>query len=192
MIKKIVLMAAALLLLSFPALAATFQIDPNHTSVNFNIRHLISRVHGSFDRFEGQFDLDPDTKAIGNIRFTIWTDSINTRNSKRDTHLRSADFFEVEKYPTMTFVGTSTEQIDGHVFTVRGDLTMHGVTRPVSLTALYNGVTTVSGKQIASFTVTTVLNRKEFAINWNRALDNGGVILGDDVQIEVSVEAING
>ncbi|MEK7298831.1 MAG: YceI family protein [Candidatus Margulisiibacteriota bacterium] len=192
MFRKTAFAAAVLSFLSLPVLAAPFQIDPNHTFVDFRIRHLISGVHGSFDRFEGQFELDSKTETVSNIRFTIWTDSINTRNSKRDSHLKSADFFEVEKYPTMTFVGTSTEQVDGNVLTIQGDLTMHGVTRPVSLTALYNGVTTVNGKQIASFAATTVLDRKAFGINWNRALDNGGVILGDDVLIEVSVEAVNG
>lgn len=188
------LATAAALALSVSVASAevsVFIVDPAHSEVGFNVRHLVSKVPGRFDEYEGTIAMDP--KAIEStmkIDATIKTASINTGVQKRDDHLRSADFFEAEKYPEMTFASKKVAK-KGNLYSVTGDLTIHGVTKEVTLDAEVLGSQTNPFTKMpsAGFEITGKINRKDFGINWNKTLDEGGVVLGDDVNLVVRVEA---
>ncbi len=191
MIRRIA-MTLTLSALAFPALAAsaTWEIDVAHSSIGFGIRHLmVSTVRGSFNTFNGTVTLDGDDPTTARIAVTIDPASVDTRESKRDEHLRSADFFDVAKYPAMTFTSTKVEKA-GAGFTVTGDLTMHGVTREVVL-AVDGPLATVKdpwGGQRAGLRATATLSRKDFGLTWNKALETGGVVVGDEVAIVIDLE----
>ncbi|HYW06718.1 MAG TPA: YceI family protein [Longimicrobium sp.] len=174
-----------------PAEAApiTWNIDASHSSVTFRIRHLVSRVNGSFGQFKGAVVADPQNLAGGSVQVEIQTASIDTNNERRDTHLRSADFFDAEKFPTITFRSTRV-RVTGRTLRVHGDLTMRGVTRPVVLTGEMTGVGGVAGKRRIGFQASTTIDRKDFGVQWNRAAEGGGAVLGDEVQIQLDVEAV--
>lgn len=164
--------------------AATYDIDAAHSSVNFQIRHLaISKVNGDFRQFSGSFDYDEGKPGEWSAQATIQAASIDTDNDKRDDHLRSADFFDVEKHPTLEFKSTGVK--DGKLV---GELTMVGVTRPIELDLEYNGgATDPWGNEKVSFTATGQISRKDYGMTWNKALEAGGVVLGDDVKITLEV-----
>ena len=174
-----------------PALAApeTFQFDKNHTLVGFRIRHFVSRVEGRFRDFEGTIVLDRQNPSASRVELTIQTASIDTAVENRDKDLRSPNFFEVEKYPTITFKSTKIEPRGSDTFQVSGDLTMKGVTKPVTLTVKSGGFVKLKGVEKAGFDVSGKLDRREFGIVWNRALEGGGTMLSDDVDINIQVEA---
>ena len=186
---------ALLLAFSFASVAqaapTTWTIDPVHSKVSFSIRHFFSKVPGSFNKFSGTIVYDPERPEASSVKVEIDPASIDTENEKRDGHLKSEDFFFVEKHPTMTFV--STKVLPGSEkgkLTVQGDLTMRGVTKPVTLDATFLGAgPTFQGTQHAGFEATAKVNRKDFNILWNRALDQGGTVLGDDVEIRIGIEA---
>jgi len=167
----------------------TWNIDQAHSSVTFRIRHLVSRVAGSFNQFKGAVVTDPANLAGGSVQVEIQTASIDTNNERRDTHLRSADFLDVEKFSTMTFRSTRVETT-GRNLRVHGTLTMHGVSRPVVLTGEMTGMGGAAGKRRIGFEATTTVNRKDFGVEWNRAAEGGGMMLGDDVEIHINVEAV--
>ncbi len=180
---------------SFAAAApTTWKIDPVHTEVGFEVRHFFAKVHGVFHEVEGTIAFDPaDTSAV-KIDATVQVKSIDTGNPKRDGHLQSADFFDAEKNPTLTFKSTKVARAGKDKFKITGDLTMRGVTKSVVFDAEFLGSSAVSvGGQSwgtkAGFSATTVVNRKDFGINWNKALDNGGVMVDDNVTIVLNVEA---
>jgi polyisoprenoid-binding protein YceI len=179
----------ALALLSGTARAAEWTIDTNHSAVAFSVRHLFSKVPGNFDRFSGTIDYDPAAPAAGSVKVSIEAASINTKNEKRDNHLRSADFFDVEKHPTLTFESTKVIPGDGNAFRVEGNLTMRGVTKPVTLAVTFLGAGPAMGGQRAGFEATTTVDRKDYGILWNRTLDQGGTLLSDDVTISINIEA---
>jgi polyisoprenoid-binding protein YceI len=160
--------------------------------VNFKVRHLFTKVTGSFQEVAGTIQFDPAMPEKGSIEVTIQAASIFTKNEKRDNHLKSADFFDVEKHPELTFKSTKIEK-KGEMFLVTGDLTMHGMTKPVTLEAEFLGAGphVRPGSEVAGFTAQTKVDRKEWGILWNRALDTGGTILGDEVEILLDVEAIH-
>lgn len=166
------------------AAAATYDIDPAHSSVNFQISHLaISKVNGTFGDFEGSFEYVEGEPAAWAAQATIQTASVDTGNKDRDDHLRSPDFFETEKYPTMAFESTGAQE--GKLM---GDLTIRGITKPVVLDLEYNGAATDPwGNEKVSFTATGEINRKDFGLNWNKALDAGGFVVGDEVKIELEI-----
>jgi polyisoprenoid-binding protein YceI len=178
--------ALAALTLS-PALAAveTYKIDPAHTQAGFSIRHLVSRVQGRFRTVGGEITLDKDNMAASKVTAEIDATSIDTGNEKRDGHLKSDDFFKTEKNPKITFVSTAVTVPSKDKLQVAGNLTMAGVTKPVTLDVTVNGF--MPG--LAGFEAKTKVNRQDFGINWNRTLDAGGVVLGDDVDITITVEA---
>ena len=185
---------AAAAALAFPAAAtaATWDLDPAHTSVQFSVRHLmVSNVRGEFGKVSGTVQADEADPTRSKIEAEIDAASIDTRIEKRDTHLRSADFLDVAKYPKITFVSTKIEAAGAGHFKVSGDLTLHGVTRPVVLDV--EGPTPEIkdpwGKTRAGAQATTKINRKDFGINWNQALDAGGVAVGDELTITIDVEA---
>lgn len=181
-------LVTAALAISATAQAATWTIDPAHSSVGFNIRHIFSKVPGSFDKFSGTIDYDPANPAAASVKVEIDPASINTKTQKRDDHLRSADFFDVAQFPAMSFTSTKVTKGDGNALSVEGNLTMHGVTKPVTLAVTFLGSGPAQPGQKAGFEATTTIDRKDFGIVWNRAIDNG-TLLGDDVAIAINVEA---
>jgi polyisoprenoid-binding protein YceI len=181
--------------LSLPAAAATstWQIDPNHSSAQFAVRHLgLSTVRGAFTKVNGaiQFDDKDITKSLVDV--TIDAASVDTRVEGRDKDLRSDHFFEVEKYPTLTFKSTKVEQVEVGKLKVTGDLTIHGVTKQVVLDV--EGPTAAVkdpwGNQRAAASATTKINRQDFGVKWNAKMDNGGWVVGDDVAITIDVEMV--
>ncbi|MFQ5767760.1 MAG: YceI family protein [Acidobacteriota bacterium] len=173
-----------------PAQAITYKIDPVHSSVGFRIRHLVGKVRGSFLSFSGTITMDPSHPSDGAVTVTIQANSIDTGNEDRDRHLKSAEFFEAEEYPTIQFESTAVRG-SGENLKVDGLLTMHGVSRPVTLDVEFLGVVDDPWGNIrAGFEAHTTLQRKEFGISWNKALDAGGLILGEEVEINIVLEAI--
>jgi polyisoprenoid-binding protein YceI len=168
-----------------------YSIDPSHSSVDFVVRHMmITKVRGRFTAFEGQIELAPGSDVPQAITASIDAASIDTREPQRDTHLRSADFFEVEKYPTLTFASTRIEGTP-HEFKVTGNLTIHGVTREVTLAGTFDGRGGDPwGGQRAGYSAHTTINRKDFGLTWNAALETGGMLVSDEVRIELNIEAV--
>ena len=186
-------MTAALFLLPAMAFASTWQIDPVHTNIQFTVRHLmISNVKGVFHKFNGTFEIDDKDITKTKASAVIDTASIDTGIEKRDEDLRSANFFEVVKYPTMTFVSKKFTRVGMNKFKMTGDLTMHGVTREVVLDM--EGLETVVkdpwGGMRRGATLTTRLNRKDFGLTYNKVLETGGVMVGDDVAVNIEIELI--
>jgi len=181
-------LVAATLALSATAQAATWTIDQAHSSVGFTIRHIFSKVPGQFDKFSGTIDYDPANPSAASVKVDIDPASINTKTQKRDDHLRSADFFDVAQFPAMSFQSTKVTKGEGNALSVEGNLTMHGVTKPVTLAVTFLGAGPSRGGQVAGFEATTRIDRKEFGIVWNRAIDTGA-LLGDDVDITIGIEA---
>ena len=185
------LMAATWLCGASPAAATTYTIDKDHSTVSFKIRHLFSRVQGTFDTFSGTFDYEPGHPEQWKANATIETGTINTNNDKRDAHLRSPDFFEVQKYPSITFQTTEVTEATETGAKLHGLLTMHGVEKPVILDLAVHGAGKDPWGNVRSgFTATTTLNRKAFGIVWNKALETGELLLGDDVDITLEIEGL--
>jgi polyisoprenoid-binding protein YceI len=185
--------ALALLLISAPFASAaptTWTIDPNHSSVEFSIRHLFSKVPGKFTKFSGTIVYDGANAPASSVKAEIDAASISTANEKRDGHLKSEDFFDVAKYPTIVFESTSASGAGENKLKVSGNLTMHGVTKPVTLDVTFLGAGPgMGGRQVSGFEAVGKVNRKDFNIIWNRNLDQGGTLLGDDVDIRLNIEA---
>jgi polyisoprenoid-binding protein YceI len=189
--KKLIL-TAALTLSSF-AFAAAYDIDAAHAAATFSVKHLgISSVNGTLGDVTGTVELDEKDVTKSKVDATIDVKGINTKQSKRDDHLRSPDFFDVEKYPTITFKSSKVEKGAGNKVKVMGDLTMHGVTKPVVLDGELapEVANPFSGAKTRGFSATTTLNRKDFGLNWNKALEAGGVLVGDDVKVQIEAELI--
>jgi polyisoprenoid-binding protein YceI len=173
--------------------ATRWQIDPAHSAAHFSVRHLmISNVRGEFTKLSGSALIDPANPATGSVDVTIDTASVSTREPQRDEHLRSADFFDVAKYPTITFRSTRVEPHGADNFKVTGDLTIHGVTRPVTLDV--EGPTPAVkdpwGNVRAGVTATAKINRKDFGVAFNALTETGGVVVGDEVKITIEAELI--
>jgi polyisoprenoid-binding protein YceI len=191
MLPRTLASALALTLSAGAAFAATetLNIDPNHSRVGFSIRHFFTPVRGEFKNVSGTILVDQANLNATKVNVEIETASINTNNDHRDQDLRSDNFFDAEKNPKITFVSKSVD-IKGTKGTMTGDLTMHGVTKPVTLNVEVGGF----GKNgpngtVAGFTAGGTLDRKEYGINWNKTLDQGGTMLGDDVTLEITIEA---
>jgi polyisoprenoid-binding protein YceI len=166
--------------------AAVYDIDPAHSQVGFRIRHIVSKVRGDFKTYSGTVDFDEKNPAALKAEATIQTASINTSVDKRDTHLKSGDFFDVEKFPTMSFKSTAAKKLTDNKVQLVGDLTLHGVTKPVTLDVEIGGVSPDPwGNTRAGFSATGKINKKDFNMPFNM----GGVI-GDEVEILLEVEAI--
>lgn len=168
-----------------------YTIDPSHSTVEFVVKHMMfSKVRGRFAKFTGQFELAPGNDVPVSITADIDAASIDTREEQRDTHLRSADFFDVEKNPHLTFKSTRTEGTPDN-FKVHGDLTIHGVTRQVALTGSFEGRGGDPwGGERVGYTAQTTINRKDYGLNWNAALEAGGVLVSDEVKIELNVQGV--
>ena len=185
------LLAAA----AMPVLAETetFTFDKNHTLVGFRIRHFVSKVEGRFKDFDGTIWIDRQNPSNSKVELTIPAASIDTSSEGRDKDLRSENFFDVAKFPTITFKSTKVEPKGKDTFEVTGEFTMHGVTKTITVPVRHGGFLKVKGRtgmgEKAGFEINFPLNRKEFGIVWNRPLDTGGFMLSDDVEINVQVEA---
>jgi polyisoprenoid-binding protein YceI len=168
----------------------TYTIDRAHTEVGFRVRHFVSKVAGRFDDFSGTITVVPGKPAASSVEFAIKSSSINTANAGRDTHLKSADFFDVEKFPEITFKSSRIVPMDADTFNVTGNFTMHGVTREITIPVDFAGtVTDARGTEKAGFSLATKLNRKDYGIVWNQTLDQGGLMLGEEVEVTINIEA---
>jgi len=171
--------------------AETYKIDRSHSEASFRIRHLMSRVSGRFTDFDGVVNINRAKPLTSSVAFTIRTASIDTGEPSRDKHLRSAEFFEVDKYPELKFQSTSIKSVGKDKYDVKGNLTMRGVTKPVTVRVNYLGAAKDPyGNERAGFEVTTRLNRKDYGISWNKSLDAGGYLLDDVVQVMIDIEAV--
>ena len=187
--QRIVGVAVSLLLSSW-AYASTWEIDPAHSSATFAIRHMtVSNVRGEFGKVTGTVEWNDADVIKSTVQATIDVTTLNTREPKRDAHLKSPDFFDVEKYPTITFKSTQVKKAGPNHVKVVGDLTMHGVTKPVTLDATYTGEVKDPGGNIKrGGSAKTKLNRKDFGLTWNKALETGGLLVGDEVDIALDLE----
>lgn len=180
---------AILALAALPLVAAeNWTVDKGHSTATFKIRHFTANVVGQFRDFDGSITLDRARPEQSSVEFTIQAKSIDTGSERRDNHLRGADFFDVEKFPTITFKSTSVKPVSKDRFDVTGDLTMHGVTKRVTLPVTFLGFMKHPRGEKAGFEIETTLNRKEYGIVWNRALDEGGFMLSDDVKVSINLE----
>ena len=170
----------------------TYAIDPAHSRAGFAVRHLgFSKVRGHFPSFSGTIELDPSDLNTLTAQASIDAATITTADEKRDAHLRSSDFFDVEEHPTLTFNALEARGVNGERVTVVGDLTMRGVTRTVELDAVFLGEAKDpwGGDRIA-FEAQTTVNRKDFGLNWNAVLETGGFLVGEDVEITLEIQAV--
>ncbi len=170
----------------------SWQIDPAHTHIHFSVRHLmISTVRGRFNEFSGTIEFDENNPLNSTVDLTINAASIDTREQKRDDHLRSPDFFEVEKYPHITFKSKRIEQTGDKTGHLIGDLTIRDVTKEVTLDVEYAGqAKSPWGATSAGFTASAPINREDFGLKWNQALETGGFLVGDKIKIDIEVELI--
>ena len=170
---------------------ARWNLDPEHSTIEFRVTHMVvSKTTGRFMDYAGFIDMDAEAGTVKAIEATIKTGSVNTNHEKRDAHLRSADFFDIEHYPTITFKMKSYKKT-AEGYTAAGDLTLRGVTKEITLGGHYNGTTKDPlGSTRAGFSAEGKLNRKDFGMVWNKTLDSGGLVVGDEVQIRLDVECI--
>lgn len=168
----------------------TYKIDPVHSAIGFKVRHFFSHVSGGFGKFEGTINVDPDHPEKSSVTATIDATSVDTKNEKRDEDLRSEHFFDVAKYPTITFKSKSVKQTGADNGDIVGDLTMHGVTREITLHVKFLGKGTgMGGKQISGWQVTTdPIKRSEYGLTWSKAIE-GTSVVGEEVSISIDVEA---
>jgi len=184
---------AAVLAVAGHAATSTWQVDPNHSAAQFAVRHLgLSTVRGAFTKLSGTVQLDDQDISKSTVEVTIDAASVDTRVADRDKDLRSDHFFDVAKYPTITFKSKKVEQAGAGKLKVTGDLTIHGITKEVVLgvDGLSPAVKDPWGNQRAAASATTKINRQDFGVKWNATMDNGGVVVGDDVNITIDVELV--
>ena len=170
----------------------SWKIDPAHSEINFTVRHMmISNVRGRFEAFTGTVEFDQQNPANSSVDVKIEAASINTREAQRDTHLRSADFFDAETHPYLTFKSKKVEVVNDSHGRITGDLTIHGVTKEVVLDTEFNGMSQSPwGFSSAGFSATTKINRKDWGLGWNMALETGGVLVSDEIKINIDIEII--
>lgn len=184
---------AVVLLVGAPVsvFAATYKVDADHTSVTFKVRHLLSNTQGQFKKFEGMIDFEPGKPETWKAEGSIQVSSIDTGVAERDKHLQNKDFFEVEKYPTITFKTGKVLESTAESARVEGLMTMHGVEKPILLDVQLLGVIKDPwGNTRSAFTATTKINRKDFGLTYNQTLEAGGLMIGEDVTITLEVEGI--
>jgi polyisoprenoid-binding protein YceI len=187
---KTSLVLALILATSAASAQDIYSVDKTHSEVTFRVRHFVSKVSGRFDDFSGTISVVPGKPAASSVEFSVRTASINTANANRDTHLKSADFFDAEKNPEITFKSTKITSVDDDTFNVTGLFTMHGTTKEITIPVDFGGVITDQrGTEKAGFGLATRLNRKDYGIVWNQTLDTGSLVLGDEVEITVNIEA---
>jgi len=189
--RSVLVLAAALSATAVPAETVKLSIDPQHSTVGFRVRHLFTKVNGQFREFEGSIAFDRQSLAVSQVSVAIQAASVDTNVEARDKDLRSGRFFDVEKYPTLTFSSTAIVDVTGNRGRIKGTLTIHGVSREVVLEAEFLGAGKDPwGNQRYGFHATTKINRKDFGMTWNEVIEAGGVLVGDEVEITLDVEAV--
>ena len=176
-----------------PAVASSWVLDTEHSTVGFAVKHMmVTDQKGAFDTFSGTIELDDKDVTKSTVNVTIEPASVNTKNKKRDDHLRSPDFFDAAKFPKMTFVSTKVEKAKDGGLLVTGNLTIKGVTKPVTLTVapLSDEFKDPWGGSHRGTTATATINREEFGLTWNKAIEKGGFVVGKDVKIELQIELL--
>ena len=175
-----------------PALALDYSLDKSHSRVGFTVRHMmIQKVSGSFGEFDGEFSFDPEKGVTKAGDFVVQAKSIDTDNAKRDDHLRSPDFFDVAKFPTLKVTKSAIKRISKDKLTWNGDLTIRDKTKPVVFEVEHTGmIKDPQGKTRAGFTAKTKINRKDFGLTWNKALETGGVVVSDEVDVILEIQGI--
>lgn len=183
--KKLALIASSLLLGASLASAAVYNVDPAHSEVGFKVKHMmVSNVNGKFTDFSGKYDLNKG--VFKSLEGVIKADSIDTGNENRDDHLRNPDFFDVEKYPEIKFVMTSATKKQ-----MTGNLTMHGVTKKVTMKIDMGGEhKNMQGKMVSGFSLNGKISRKDFGLTWNKAIEAGGVAVGDEIRLNIEIEGV--
>jgi polyisoprenoid-binding protein YceI len=194
--RQSIMILAALLLAQGTAMAATYTIDKDHSTIEFMVKHMgISNVKGTFKDYDGKIEMDEKSPNKDTASIKIKTSSIETGTAKRDEHLKSPDFFDVAKFPEMSFETTKVSK-KGENWTVDGKLTLHGVTKPITLKATFGGKTTDPyGNERVAFSATGKIDRKDFGLTWNKPMNTsaekvGGMMVGDDVTLSFEIEAI--
>jgi len=167
-----------------------WKIDPAHSEINFRVKHLVvSTVRGHFDDFKATIEAEKEDFSDAKIEFEADTNSINTRNNDRDAHLKSADFFDAQKYEKISFVSTSAEKVSDYELKVKGNLTIRDITKEITLDVIYNGIVEgMGGNEVAGFEISTRLNRFDYGLKWNALTEAGGVAVGNEVKIEIFAE----
>ena len=188
--KFLILFGLAVVLAAQPLFAAKFKVDHAHTNVSFSVKHMVvAKTTGSFNDFDASLELDPDNMSSFTVMATIQAASIDTNNDRRDNHLRSADFLDVASHPTITFASSKLSTMDGkHV--LHGDLTIRGMTNAVEIPIEIVGPVMAMGNTVVGFAGSLTINRHDYGVAWSRTLDNGGLVVADEVEIEVNGEFI--
>ncbi len=176
----------------FSALTGTYTLDVSHTRLGFVARHaMVTKVRGAFNEFEGTAVIDGDQPSNSSVSLTIQVNSIDTRNAQRDEHLRSNDFLDIANNPTITFTSTAIANVGGNDFEVTGDLTIKGVTRQVTIPLEFQGsAQDPFGNQRIGFEGSLTINRKDYGVNWNAALETGGVLVSEKIVLEFEISAV--
>lgn len=189
--KRLARVFAVLAIFGVLAFAQNFAVDKSHSRVGFTVTHMmISEVDGNFKDFSATIDFDPKKMVFTKLDASIVADSINTENQKRDDHLRSSDFFDAKKYPNLTFVMTKYEPKSQKKGIMHGKLTIRGITKNVALETKIKGmITDPWGNERLGFELEGTVNRKDFGLNWNKTMDKGGVLVGDEVDLSIKIEA---
>lgn len=174
--------------------AQTWTVDAVHSSVTFKVSHMVvGKQKGAFNTFSGTINFDGKDYAKASVEFSIDVASINTENEKRDGHLKSADFFDAEKFPKISFKSTKVTHVEGNKFKITGNMTMRDVTKEVTFDAAFNGATKLpeqmGGGSKAGFSASATINRQDFGVTWSKTLDGGGLVVGDEVSIDLEIEA---
>lgn len=168
-----------------------WNVDPAHSSIEFQVKHMmVSKVKGAFKNFSADLTLDPEDLTTANLSFTVDAASIDTRQEQRDGHLKGPDFFDVENYPSITFQSTNIVADGSNEYKVTGDLTIRTITKPITFNVEYEGTSKdpMSGNMVAGFEGTGKFNRKDFELNYNAVLETGGVLIGDEVKLNIQIE----
>jgi len=191
MFKTITSIVISVALIAGAAQADTWKVDPAHSSLNFAVKHMvIATVHGKFTSFSGEASWDGKDLSTGSITVTADTKSISTDNQKRDDHLRSSDFFAADSFPTISFRSTNVTAAKDGKFSITGDLTLRGVTKPVTFEAEFSGLVEAWGGIHAGFSAEATINRQDFGVSWSKTLDAGGLVAGNDVKLSIDMELV--
>ncbi len=190
--KKLTILLTAVLLTMLSTNAETWKFDKSHTTIGFEVSHMvITSVNGKFKEYDGTVTTDGDNWENAQINFTAQVNSIDTDNQDRDKHLKSPDFFAADEYPQMTFVSKSMKKVGDNKYKLTGDLTIRGKTKEITLDVTHNGtVTDPWGNTRAGFTIEGVVNRFDYGLEWSKTLDTGGLVVGEEVELEIEAELI--
>ena len=188
-LRKTLLTLGVTLALSAPALADTYTVDRAHSEAAFQVRHILTKVRGTFRDFAGTINFDKAKPENSTVEFRIKATSVDTGVQKRDDHLRSPDFFDVANHPEIAFTSTKVVAKGGNKFDVVGDFTLHGVTKQITLPVTFLGEQKFGKGSKAGFETALTINRKDYGLVWNRAVESGGVLVGEEVEISINIEA---